>query len=201
MLRKNKKKLEDSLALLTKESQRARNIAQGLEDQVREAERGKREAEDELFREKSGYKSGLASATSKLDKAETELSKIKNELELARQQAEASSKEVEVARQEAELFREEVVQKKAKVEARVAKELEEVESETCSQFLFTLWVEHPELNFSFFSEEAVEEVKKFVVEAANKEAIPTSLMPNQIGADLSPEVAEGPAPQDTTPPS
>ena len=85
MLSNNKKKLEDSLAFLTEESRRARNIAQGLEDRVREAERGKREAKDELFRQKLAYKSSLASATLKLRKADEELSKIRKKLELAQQ--------------------------------------------------------------------------------------------------------------------
>lgn len=70
------------------------------------------------------------------------------------------------------------MQIKAEVETRVAKEREEVEFKTCSQFLFTLWEEHPKLDFSFFGEEVVEEVKKFATQAAGKEAILASSMPD-----------------------
>jgi len=41
VLRKDKKKLEDNLAFLTIESKRARIITDGLQDQVRKAERTK----------------------------------------------------------------------------------------------------------------------------------------------------------------
>ena len=52
---KDKKKLESSLAFLTTESQKVRNKVEGLEDRVRDIERAKREAKDELAREKRAY--------------------------------------------------------------------------------------------------------------------------------------------------
>ena len=61
--------------------------------------------------------------------------------------------------------------------------------------------EHPDLGFSFFGEEAVEEVKKFVAEVVNKEVAPTSSVLDQIRAVLLSEVTEDPAPQDAVPPS
>ena len=89
----------------------------------------------------------------KLKRAKEELVNVRSELELARQLADAISGEAEAARREVE-------QIKAEVEAPVAKERKEVEFDTYSAFLFTLWKRHPELDFSFFGEKAMEEVRR-----------------------------------------
>jgi len=47
----------------------------------------------------------------------------------------------------------------------------------------------------------VEEVKKYVVEAIEKEVIDASLMPNQAGVDLPAENASNLAPQDVAAPT
>jgi len=57
---------------------------------------------------------------------------------------------------------------KASVEARIAQAHEEAESNTCLGFFFTLWVNHLEMDFFFFGEEAVEEVKRFTAQAARE---------------------------------
>jgi len=48
---------------------------------------------------------------------------------------------------------------KAGVYARIAQARKEAVFDTCSGFLYTLWLNHPKLDFSFFDDEAVEEVK------------------------------------------
>ena len=61
--------------------------------------------------------------------------------------------------------------------------------------------EAPELDFSLFGEEAMEEVKKYTVEAAEKDVVNASPMPDQAGVDLSTEDADKLAPQDAAAPS
>jgi len=39
-------------------------------------------------------------------------------------------------------------------------------SDTCLGFLYTLWLNHPEMDFFFFVNEVVEEVKQYAVKAA-----------------------------------
>ena len=53
---------------------------------------------------------------------------------------------------------------KASVEVRIAQACEEAIFDTCSGFLYTLWLEHPEMDFSFFSEKAVEEMKRYTAD-------------------------------------
>lgn len=67
---------------------------------MREAERAKKEVEDELSREKASYEMSLSSITSKLNKADVELGKTRDELELAWQRADTVSNEVEAVRRE-----------------------------------------------------------------------------------------------------
>ena len=55
---------------------------------------------------------------------------------------------------------------KAGVDARIAQAPKEAVLDTCSGFLYTLWLNHPKLDFSFFSDEAVEEVKQYTADAA-----------------------------------
>lgn len=56
---------------------------------------------------------------------------------------------------------------KVGVKIQVAKEREEVESDICSVFVFTLWKAHPDLNFFCFGEEVVEAVKKYAIDVAS----------------------------------
>ena len=95
MLKKDKKKLESNLTFLTSESQKARNKVVGLEHRVREAERAKVEAVDDLALEKRMFNTTFSQLTTKLKNAEAEL-------EHAHHRAEAASKEVEAAKREVE---------------------------------------------------------------------------------------------------
>ena len=81
MLRKDKKKLENNLAFLTTESQKARHKVEGLEDGVRKAERIKVKVVDELACEKRMYDSAFSQATAKLRKAEAKLATMRGDLE------------------------------------------------------------------------------------------------------------------------
>jgi len=64
-----------------------------------------------------------------------------------------------------------------------------------------LWKRHPELGFSFFGEEAVEEVKKYAAEVTNKEVVATSPVPEQTGVHLPSKDVDNLTPQDATAPS
>ena len=66
------------------------------------------------------------------------------------------------------------------MEARIHKAHKEAVSDTCSGFLYTLWLKHPEMDFSFFNEEAVEEVKRYAVEAANDTEASALLDPSDV---------------------
>lgn len=59
-LKKEKKQLEENLALVTDESKKYRNKVEGLEDRVREAKRAKQKAEDDLDHEKMMYESAFS---------------------------------------------------------------------------------------------------------------------------------------------
>ena len=64
---------------------------------------------------------------------------------------------------------------KAGVEARINQPCEEVVSDTCLGFLYTLWLNHQVMDFSFFGEEAIEEVKQYAVEVV-KDAKASTLL-------------------------
>ena len=55
---------------------------------------------------------------------------------------------------------------KAGVEAWIVQARAEAVSNTCSRILYILWLNHPEIDFSFFGGEVVEEVKRYAAEAA-----------------------------------
>ncbi|XP_052198118.1 uncharacterized protein LOC127805003 [Diospyros lotus] len=158
-----------------------------VEGRVRKAERARVEAKDELAREKQMYDSAFSQATSKLNKAETELAAMRGDLEQARKRAEATEQEVK--------------QLKVNIEVRVAKEHKEVKFDICSAFVFTLWKAHPDLDFSYFGEEVVEAVKKYVVDATNSRVVATKPEPNQTLVDFFAEDAGNLAPQDAATPS
>ena len=65
---------------------------------MREVEKAKKEAEDELAREKGAYESAFSQTSSKLKKDEAELMTMLGDLELAYQRVDAASGEVEVAK-------------------------------------------------------------------------------------------------------
>ena len=69
---------------------------------------------------------------------------------------------------------------KARVEARIAQALEKAESDTYSGFLFTLWLNHSKMDFSFFSEEAIKEVKQFAAETTKDAEASTLLDPSKV---------------------
>ncbi|XP_052173410.1 eukaryotic translation initiation factor 4 gamma-like [Diospyros lotus] len=148
-LKEDKKKLQDSRSYLTEETRKMRSHQEGLADRVRVAEEAKREAEDELFKEKSM-------------KAQRS----------AEERAEAVTCELEK-------FKEELVRKEVEVGARVTREREEATSENSIEFLYTLWTVHPDLDVSFFGADAVEEFARYAAEAAEGEAAGTSTQPNQ----------------------
>lgn len=187
MFKKDKKKLEENLAFLTNESKKYWNIVEGLEHWVGEAERAKKEVEDELYHEKKMYDLACFEATLKLKNAEAELAAMWGDLEQTWWQARMAEMEVE--------------QLKVDVKVRVAKEHEEVESDIFNAFVFTLWKTHPDLNFSCFGEEAMEVVKKYVVDATDSRVVTASLEPDQTMVVLSAEDVSNPTPQDAATPS
>lgn len=69
---------------MTSESKKYRNKVEGLEHQVSEAERAKKDVEDELYRQKQLFDSACSQATSKLNKVEVELAATRGDLEQAR---------------------------------------------------------------------------------------------------------------------
>jgi len=54
---------------------------------------------------------------------------------------------------------------KAGVDGRITQARKEAVSDTSLGFLYTLWLNHPELDFSFFDDEVVEKVKQYAAEA------------------------------------
>lgn len=66
------------------------------------------------------------------------------------------------------------------VEARIDQACKEAVSDTCSEFLYTLWLNHPKMDFSLFGEEAIEEVKQYAVEAAKDAEASTPLDPTEV---------------------
>jgi len=78
---------------------------------------------------------------------------------------------------------------KEDVEARIDQACKEVKSNTCSGFLHTLWLNYPEMDFSFFSDQAVEEVKRYAVEAIKNTEAATLLDSSKVVLPTAP--AEG----------
>ena len=80
---------------------------------------------------------------------------------------------------------------KACVDARIAQARKEAVFDTCSGFLYTLWMNHPELDFSFFGDEVVEEVKQYAAEAAQSAEIsilpdPSEVAPLAVQSEVPP---------------
>ena len=69
---------------------------------------------------------------------------------------------------------------KVGVEAQIDQACKEAVSDTCSGFLYTLWLNHLEVDFSFFGEEAIEEVKGYAAEAAKDVEASTPLDPTEL---------------------
>ncbi|XP_052172158.1 uncharacterized protein LOC127788082 [Diospyros lotus] len=69
---------------------------------------------------------------------------------------------------------------KAGIEARIDQARKEAVSDTCSGFLYTLWLNHPEMDF--FGEEAVEEVKQYAIEAVEVAEASTPLNSSEIAS-------------------
>ena len=69
---------------------------------------------------------------------------------------------------------------KVEVEARIGQAHEEAMSDTYSGFLYTLWLNHPEVDFSFFGEEAIEEVKQYAAKTVNDVEASTPLDPTEV---------------------
>ena len=76
----------------------------------------------------------------------------------------------------------------------VAREWEEVEFDICSAFIFTLWKTYRELDFSCFGDETIEVVKKYVVDAMNKDIAEALSVPDLIEVSPLIEDACNPAP-------
>ena len=53
-------------------------------------------------------------------------------------------------------------------------------SDTCSGFLYTLWLNHHEIDFSFFGDKAVEKVKQYTNEAAQNAKTSTLPDPSEV---------------------
>ena len=69
---------------------------------------------------------------------------------------------------------------KASVDDRISQTCEVVVSDTCSGFLYILWLNHPKMDFSFFAEEAIEEMKWYVTKAAKDVEASTPLNPTEV---------------------
>jgi len=74
---------------------------------------------------------------------------------------------------------------KAGVETWIAQACEEAIFDTCSVFLYTLRLKHPEMDLCFFSEEAVEEVKRYAVEAIKDIEASTLLDPSEVAPPIA----------------
>jgi len=64
------------------------------------------------------------------------------------------------------------------MDSRIVQARKEAMLDTCSRYLYTLWLNHPELDFSFFGDEAVEEVKQYAAEVAQNVKI--SILPDPL---------------------
>ena len=56
----------------------------------------------------------------------------------------------------------------------------EAMSNTCLRFLYILWLNHPEIDFIFFGEEAIEEVNRYATEAIKDAKTSTPLNPTEL---------------------
>ena len=97
--------------------------------------------------------------TDELNKAKEELEKTRDEVRLTKAELEATKDEWKRAEDRADLCEHMVSAAiddiKASVEAQIDQACKEVKSDTCSGFLYTLWLNHPEMDFSFFGDEAI----------------------------------------------
>ena len=66
------------------------------------------------------------------------------------------------------------------VDSRIVQARKEAVLDTCSGYLYTLWLNHAELDFSFFGDEAVEEVKQYAVDAAQSAEVSTLPGPSKV---------------------
>ena len=71
---------------------------------------------------------------------------------------------------------------KACLDAQIAQAHQETVLDTCSGFLYTLWLNHPELNFSFFDDEAVEKVKQYAANAPQSAEASTLPDPSEVAS-------------------
>ena len=129
-------------------------------------------------------------------KAESELNKNKEELLKAQSELKLAEARVDEYERMAAGTIDEI---KAGVEVRIAQAHEEAISDTCSSFLYTLWLQYPEMDFSFFGEEVVDEVKQYAADAAKdiETSIPqdpSEVAPPNAGieAEVQPTVAVAP---------
>lgn len=106
----------------------------------------------------------------KLNKAREELQKAQDELKLDEARVEDCGRMEDMTINEI----------KAGVEAQINQAREEAISDTCSGFLYSLWLNHQEMDFTFFSEEAIEEVKRLAAKTAKDAEASTSLDPNEV---------------------
>ena len=105
-------------------------------------------------------------------KAESELNKNKEELLKAQSKLKLAEARVDKYERMAAGTIDEI---KVAMEVWIAQAPEEAISDTCSGFLYTLWLKHPEMDFSFFGREAVEKVKRYAIEVVENTEASTPL--------------------------
>ena len=160
-----------------------------LEMKLQDAQQRNKDLEDELYLEKVSWESSKTNLTGELNKAREELQKAKIELNMTKERVKKCERMADRAINEI----------KAGVEAQIDKAHKEAVFDTCLGFLYTLWLKHLEMDFSFFGEEAIKEVKKFTAEPTKDAKASTSQ--DQGGAVLPVDNAEVQLSEAVAPPS
>ena len=170
--------------VFAKREQEARQQNETLENQLGATVSKLKELEEKFQNEKSAWEASNSQLTNQLDKANEELQQVKAQADNDLQSAERTIAEI-----------------KAEMEVRIARACVETKSRISSGFLYTLWKRHPELDFSFFGKDAVEEVQKFASLAAKKKTSEASTSLDQSGVVPPTEGTADPHAEEPTPPN